>query len=732
MQKRAQAFLLLILFFLINYNSTAQSGANLTGKIIDGKTGVSLPGATVRVEETALGTYANKKGDFIIKHLRPGKYNLLVSMMGYETKKVAIEIVGREVNVEIRLSEQSLLTNEVVVSANKRVQAVQEVPISMSVINEESINLRNIQSLDNALEYLPGVEVTKDNVSIRGSSGFSFGLGSRVSLLLDGFPLLSGDNGDMKFDALPMFNVERIEVVKGAGSALYGTSAIGGVVNVITKKPTGGAPEFKFRSYTGIYTEPRYTKWQFSEKPQTKSGINAGYSMKYDEFAIVASGGYVRDESYQAYDDAVKLNAFAKFYYDFTELTSITLTGNFASDDRTDRVYWNSLDSATYPPDNTDRNIRLISNKLSVSSQFQHIFDTDNFFIIRAGIYATNFNNSLSPSNTEYRQSDANSINTEIQFSSRLFDETLLTYGGNFTDNSVKSATYGNEIQQIFSAYLQAENSSVNNLTATLGARIDQEETSGMKSGLEFSPKLGLSFLSPWDINFRASAGRGFRSPAIAERFSSLSYSGFVVIQNPHLLAEKSWSYEFGFNYDFELIGSPWYIDIAIFQNDMRDLIEPTLLTNGEIRFDNITLARIRGVEANLKTLFFGILGFETSLTYMDPRDITLGEPLKYRSEYLWYNRFYITVGDFEFQADYRYKSEFQRIDQLMSFIADADARVPFHIVDARIKYNYSGIDKFPMSFTLNAYNLLDYYYVEMVGNLGPTRYISLQVDTKF
>ncbi len=723
--------LLLILFFSIIYNSAAQSGLGLTGEITDNKTGESLAGATVKVEGTALGCYANSMGEYTIMNILPGSYNLIVSMMGYKTKIVKADVKGPQVIVNVSLTQQSFYTSEVIVSANKRVQAVQEVPISISVINEESINLRNIQSLENALEYLPGVEVTKDNVSIRGSSGFSFGLGSRVALLLDGFPLLSADNADMKFDALPMFNVDRIEVVKGAGSALYGTSAIGGVVNVITKKPAETA-EYKIRAYSGIYTQPRYEKWQFSENPQTKSGINAGYSMKYDDFAVILSGGYVRDESYQDYDDAVKLNAFTKLYYDFSPLTSITLAANFASDARTDRVYWLSLDSATYPPVNTDRNNRLSSDKFSVSSEIQHIINTNHFFIIRTGIYSTDFKNSLGPSDEEYRQSDANSWNSEIQFSSRILDETLLTYGSNFVHNSVRSVTYGNEIQQIISAYLQAENSSASNLTATLGARIDLEETSGRRSDIEFSPKLGLACRSPWDINFRASAGRGFRAPAIAERFSSVAFSGFEVIPNPDLLAEKSWSYEFGFNYDFTVAESPWYIDISVFQNDMQDLIEPTFREDGSINFDNITKARIRGVEANLRTFLFGFLGFETSLTYMDPRDITLSQPLKYRSEYLWYNRVYLPVGDFKIGVDYRYKSEFLMIDKLLSFISDADAKVPFHIIDARISYQYSVAGGFPITFTLNAYNLLDYYYTEMVGNLGPTRYISLQIDTKF
>ncbi len=114
----------------------------------------------------------------------------------------------------------------------------------------------------------------------------------------------------------------------------------------------------------------------------------------------------------------------------------------------------------------------------------------------------------------------------------------------------------------------------------------------------------------------------------------------------------------------------------------------------------------------------------------MDPRDLTLDETLKYRSKFLWYNRIYIPIGDFELQADYRYISRVENVDQrLLIYIPDADARVAAHVLDARVIWNFKGIAELPIRFTINAKNLLDYYYTEMVGNLAPTRHINLQID---
>lgn len=732
----------LIIMFLLVLSCTNLVSQIIKGVVKDAETEIILSGATVRIEGTAYGAISDKNGRFSINiTTKLSQLTLITSMIGYETQKTIITTQNLDSEPIIRLKSQPLQTGEVVVSANKRVQAVQEVPISMSVIDRRQLDARGAISLERALEYVPGLEINQDNVSIRGTSGFSFGIGSRAALLLDGFPLLAGDNGDMKFDALPMFNIDRIEVVKGAGSALYGSGALGGVVNLITEQPRDKA-DIRLRAFTGLYTQPRHEQWKFSDDFHYRSGLNASYSQKIGKLGVLISGAYYNDMGYRFYDDRYITNFFGKINYDVTPRTSLSLLINGSLDDKADWVYWNSLDSATRPPTGTDTQIRIKSDKFSGFAVMNHIFNTKLFVTARTGFYLTEYNNRLPKTDIEHRQSQALTFNSEIQTNYNINELTALTFGVNSANTLVESVTYGNQGQNIYAVYIQAEYKVVPEIITTIGVRGDYEDYhdksgSGKVSDGLFvvSPKFGIAYTYSNELHFRASAGGGFRAPAVAERFSSVAFQGFEVLPNPELKSERSWSYEIGANYKFDIANSPIYADFALFQNDLYDLIEPSFVNPNQaiIKFMNVTRARIRGAEIGLKSFVAGLFGLETSYMFMDPRNLSDNSVLYYRSEQIWYNRLLIPMGDFEIQADYRYKSRVKNIDvQLGLLVKDSDARVDMHVVDARLIYDLKSLIGHNFKFTLNVNNVFDYYYTSMVGNLGMTRMFSLMLEAAF
>ena len=730
-----------LLLILSAVSAFAVDYGSIKGTVLDTKTSELLAGATIRIEGTAYGSFTNRTGQFSIKNVPFGKYTLLISMIGYETKKFVVSLENSEFSgLEFKISEQPLQIPEISVSG-KREQAVQDVPISISVIDSRAVLDRGNTKLEEAMRYVPGVEVNRDNISVRGSTGFSLGIGSRVALLLDGFPLLSGDQGDIKFDALPMFNVDRIEVIKGAGSALYGSSALGGVINVITREPQEKA-DFRIRYSTGFYTEPFYPQWKYMNGLSTVNGGDIGYTQKFGNFGLMLAGNVVQDNGFTFYNKSFRYSIFSKFKYYFESNDKLSLAVNFSKERKSNWVYWNSLDSATLPPTGTDVSSvsDLISNKFTSILEYNHIFDENNFLTARAGLFGTFFENGYDPNDTSatgyYRASLAYSYNAEVQMNSRFSKEIFLTYGGNFTLNNVDARIFnGVTNQNIASIYAQGEFSFIKNIILTAGGRYDYEKSSGNFSNSEVSPKLGLTYNSPFGVNFRASTGRGFRTATIAERFSRVPYAGFWVVPNPDSLKpEKSWSYEIGAEYKFKIFDNPFQIDFSVFRNEMDNLIEPTFIKSSDlsapkIQFQNITKAVINGAELSVKTFLMGIIGIESGLMIMDPRDLTLNQTLNYRSRILWTNRLFIPIGPFELQADYRYKSRSDNIDNLLSlYIPNADARVIVHVIDARIIYNLKSGNETPLTFTLNVKNLLNYYYTEIVGNLGMTRQISLQI----
>jgi outer membrane receptor for ferrienterochelin and colicins len=660
----------------------------LSGYVYDENTNEPLAGASVRVQNTNYGAYTNSSGFFEIKGFQSDTVRLMVSMLSYKTK--LIKITKYENEVIIRLKEQPIITSEVIVSANKRVQAVQEIPISVSVINSDEIEIRNITRIDEAIRYVPGVEVNQDNISIRGSSGFSFGIGSRASLLVDGFPLISGDNGDVNFDALPLYNIERIEVVKGAGSALYGTSALGGVINIITSEPKPET-EFKARVYSGVYTKPRYSQWNYSDNLHHQSGVNANFSKKINKLGFNLGGSYLFDESWQEYRDEEKISFNGKLNYEFNDYSKLHITSNINLNDRADWVYWESLNLATFPPIETDESIRINSSQLALYSNFLHIINDDNFFNFKAGILRTDFNNSYFSSDSEYRQSQADNINLELQMNSNLTKNHLLTYGLNYLNNNVKSSTYGNQTQQIFSAYAQSEYKGIERFILNIGGRFDYENVENLEGDLQISPKIGVSYRINEFSGIRFSGGTGFRTPAVAERFASVSFQGFDVIANTELKPERSFSVELGYNLEYSLSELPFYFDFSVFNNEFYDLIEPGFVNQGStIQFQNLTRARITGSEINIKTLLFGFIGLESALTYLNPVDVNTNELLKYRSEFISHSGITLPVFDFNLRVDYRYKSKVENIDNRLALqIKDYDARVPLHLLDLAVSLDY-------------------------------------------
>ena len=142
----------------------------------------------------------------------------------------------REVNFQ--LEPTSYQYDQLVITANKHSQDLREVAASGYVIDSKIFSERGYQKIDDAFRYVPGVTMTLDQISIRGSSGYSRGAGTRVLVAMDGIPIYTPDTGEIIWELIPITEIERVEILKGATSSLYGSSAIGGVINIISKEIT--------------------------------------------------------------------------------------------------------------------------------------------------------------------------------------------------------------------------------------------------------------------------------------------------------------------------------------------------------------------------------------------------------------------------------------------------------------------------------------------------------------
>jgi len=729
-----------MLLMLMVAATVANAGTGvLSGLISDRSTGAMLGSVSVRIDGTQSGAISDKKGKFQIKSTPTGKIIVVASMVGYELYRGTFYMRENEnKDIVFTMLPSAILTQDVVISASKRVQAVQDVPVSVSIVNAEDLQQRNITRIDEALKYVSGVTVARDQINIRGSSGFAFGVGSRTMVLLDGFPLLSGDNGDVKFDVMPVADVERMEVIKGAGSALYGTGALGGVVSLITKEPTS-AGEFTLRSYGGMYTKPRYDAWQYRQTLPSQWGADLRYARKFQDLSVNVSGGIRSDESYRSFDQGARGFLYAKLGYQISEHSSIKLFGLYANEEKENFIYWESLPRATFPPSTQNPSEKLRSTKLAAGAEWFQVLSPTTSLIVRPVVYRTRYENFIDNAVNDSNSSTAWSGNVEAQLTSRLSEPLVVTTGLVARANVVNSTVYGSQIQYIGSAYGQAEYTPIDRVIFTAGLRADVEQTKTLSSNVELSPKLGVTWKTTDAVTTRASAGRGFRAPTIAERYANIRYGPFLVEQNLNLQPESSLSFEVGAHYSSPGTKLPFEIDLAVFDNELYNLIEPLLpcgSLTAQIQFQNITRARILGAELTCRVMLAKGVGLETGITAMLPRDLIENATLKYRNNIIWYSRASWSISKlFDVHVDYRFLNRVERIDQCiidLNVIPNVDARVPAHIVDARLIHNMRSWTSLPIKLTLNAKNVFDYYYTEIIANLAPTRSIVLQAEITF
>ena len=240
--------LALTLLFAVSGVSAQQrmaSDIHLFGHVIDSKTHQHIPYATVVLEGTTFGTTTDSSGHYIFKNLPAGDYTVEVSMVGYATARQEICLHNKgmeELDFEIR--EEILAVEQVVISANRSETLKREAPSLVSVLDDELFDRVSTASLGGALSYQPGVRVEATCQNCGFPQVRINGLDGRYSqILVDSHPLFSALTGVYGLEQIPSNMIERVEVLRGGSSALYGSSAIGGTINVITKEPTRSMAE---------------------------------------------------------------------------------------------------------------------------------------------------------------------------------------------------------------------------------------------------------------------------------------------------------------------------------------------------------------------------------------------------------------------------------------------------------------------------------------------------------
>jgi outer membrane receptor protein involved in Fe transport len=487
------------------------------------------------------------------------------------------------------------------------------------------------------------------------------------------------------------------------------------------------------RTYVGFYNEPSNSQWRWSDHRRFLDGMSISHARRSDNLGMVFFGSRQRNEGYRQNDAQTRYNFYLKTTQDFSTLSSLNLTFGFLYQYGGQFLYWRNLDSALIPPaTQTSDNIKSIRY---YASGLYNNFLSNNALLTVKGIWFHTDWGFEAMNQVGRNESLADALETEGTLNLMLNRTHTLTFGLANRVDMVAADLFGHHVGYGWALYGQDELKLADNLSVTLGARADYQSLGLSEPSGQLNPKAAIAYTPISGTTLRASVGRGFRMPTIAEAFITGEVTNLLALPNTDMRPERSVSYELGLS---QSMGDWGKFDFAGFRTDFDDLIEAGLVVSSSnlpsIQWRNVTRARVQGFETAFSLgLLEGSLRFNAGYTYVSPEDRTTNDFLKYRPRHVLTTNLQTHVGPFMAGADFRYISRVDRIDEELvdvGIVPDGDERVPIYVTDIRLALDM-GFVRVPASLTLNVNNLFQRNYVELIGNLMPPRTYVLTLEAR-
>ncbi len=707
----------------------AQGTAVVFGTVRD-TLGQPLPG-TVQLVGSALARVADARGRYRLE-LPPGRVIVRIGYIGYRSVEDTLTLSpGDSVERVYRLVAVAFELQPTIVTAAKRSQLLDQSTTSVALVSDTDLAHRAVETVDEAVNRAPGVLFLNGQVNIRGSSGFVEGLGSRVLLLVDGVPANQGDRGGIDWDMVPLADVARVEVVKGAGSSLYGSAALGGVVNIITREIPLGF-HARLRATGGAYANPPFDVWRFRDYTGALEGLDGTASYGRGPLRGSLTLGGRHSDGYREQDRSDQWEMSGKAEWLPRPGTRVTTSGAWTSHQYQVFPTWcvaTALPGArpcdtrgqAFQPfliDSSGAGSYTRSNKGYFTATLDRTVSTHFSWQARGSWLRTHF--------TDVNPDDwavSNRLGAELRGVGRNASGRVATAGVEAARSDVTSDIFGQHTQNQLGLYGEVEQL-LGRTRLTAGTRVDYLDVDGSNATGVLSPRVGLVFPSRVGT-WRASVGRGFRAPTLAERYVNTQAFGFEVIPNPGLHPETAWSFEAG---NSAALSSWGRLDAALFWTEARRLLEPTFVrvvdsvtkdTAQKIQIQNVSRARLRGLDASLAVTPLPALTATIAYLFLNARDVADDSLLAFRPKHLLtlsadYRWRTLSVG-----GDFRYTSRIERIE--LEPVFGRDPRVSAKVLDLR-----AGWQQGSLTARLLVTNALNYIYNLVPRTLEPVRTASV------
>ncbi len=616
---------LITIFVLCNMAGFANKNRDtaINGYVINKTTQEHLPFMTVALKGTTIGTVTDASGRFILKNLPAGEFTITVSGVGYKSSEQMIDLTpGSSVDLKFEIEEDQILLESVVVSANRNETNRREAPVIVNIISPKLLENTNSVCLAQGLSFQPGLRVETNcqncgfqQVRINGMEG------QYSQILIDSRPIFSALAGVYGIEQIPANMIERVEVTRGGSSALFGSNAIAGTINIITREPNSNS-----------ITAANTTNLIYGAKADINTLLNASV-VSGDFKSGVMIFGSTRQRSPFDYDkdgftEIGKINVKNigfRGYYNTGNYSKLTFEyhnlGEF-------RRGGNNLDLPPHQADITEQ----IEHNINTGGLKYDMFSGD-------GKHRLNLYSSAQRINREsyygaQKNPNAYGSTRDISFVAGtqytytmerlLFMPSVLTAGAEYSFNELndKMLGYNRTIDQSVntkSAFFQNEWKN-KKLSLLFGGRLDKHNL--IKEPI-ISPRFNFRYTANEHVGLRASYSSGFRAPqAFDEDLHITAVGGNVSLirLDPNLKTEKSKSYSASADLFREFGEVKTNLLLEGFYNDLDNVF--LLQEIGTDADGNLILERrngsgaiVKGINVEGQIIFSKDFLFQTGLT---------------------------------------------------------------------------------------------------------------------
>lgn len=661
---------------LISLTTISQTG-DFRGVISESENGSPLTGANIYFKSLQKGATSDFKGEFRIHDIPVGNHSVTVSFVGYQSVTQTVNILASEASsIDFLLEPMAYQAGEAVITGSKITVARNDLPLSVSAIPGREIERTEESNIMPVIsQRVPGVFVTE-----RGVTGFGVGSGSageinirgiggspntNVLVLIDGHPQYMGIFGHPLPDSYVASDAGQVEVIRGPASILYGSNAMGGVINIITKKQvTDGFRAFADVAY-GSYNTQKY---------------NAGLGYKKGKFSIYGSYNHDQTDGHRENSDFRIDNGYLKADYNINRNFRLSIDGSIAGSEANDPGPATEIDSSYLEQLHW---VDILRGKVSASldnsfNKFEgalKLFYNFGEHDIYDGFHSTDHNYGLMLYETFLVNP---SINITFGFDYKNYGgkaENIKAMGGEgilFADTSVYE--YG--------GYVMYQQKFLKIVTLNAGLRLDNHK----EFGHEWIPQVGLVVNPSSSLALKANISKGYRSPTIRELF-------LFAPANPELQPEKMWNYEAAILKQF--FGGRLKTELTGFYAQGDNLIEITGVFP-EVTYSNTGDFTHYGIEFESRFVVNENIDLNANYAWL-----YMEEPVTAAPEHQLFAEGNYSLGKFVFTLNALY------INNLYTRTMPTEATQTYTLVNARVRFQ---INRF-LSVYVAGNNLLDQEY---------------------